>query len=191
MSNPDQQRQAQLQAQMTVSLNELRAKTATQMIEALDRIEQRPRIKGDGALPTLAGDSRLNRDTSGGMLIGAAMGIPGLSGMTEAAIDIGAELFGSRKATRARPQDNNVLSIKEMATIRDKNKQDIQLFASLGEKLNLLDTYISSGYSKGSFMGGALLPIENGPEQEYKPSENNQKLAHNQNKIAMPMPKVA
>lgn len=194
----NQQRHAQLQAQMTVCLNEMRAKVAGQMIGALERMEKRPKLKGDKSLPTIGGDPRLSKDESGSMIMGSVIGVPGMSSTMDAMIDVGVELYDSRKAAFARPQDNQKLSFKQMASIREQNKQDLGVYAMLGEKLNLLDTYISSGYSKAMIVEGTLLPLENGQEaklelkDKYKADNQNYTLEEkykpdNQNyKMAMP-----
>ena len=183
MSNiNNQQRHAQLQAQMTVSLTELRAKVAGQMLELRENIQKRPQLKGDNSLQTVMNDPRISKDESGSMVVGALVVVPGLSNTMDAVIDVAVELYDSRKAAFARPQDKQELSFKQIASIREKNRQDVGLFATLGDKLNLLDTYIASGYSKGMIIDGSLLPLENGQEEKldlkekYKPDNQNYKM---------------
>lgn len=204
MSIDQQHRHAEMQAQMTVALEKLRQEVVTQMGDTVERMQKRPRLKGDQALPTIAGDSRLNRDDSGSMILDAAIGVPGLSSGVEAVMNVATELYGSRDATRARPQDKKDLSFKEMASIRDKNKQDLSLYHMLGEKLNLITTYIASGYKKAlQTKDGAIIGVE--PDQEHKfdmkekyrpDNENEYDLSvkyrpDNNNKASISAPKIA
>ena len=181
----NQQRHAQLQAQMRVCLNDLAAQTRAKMIDVLERMERRPRIPGDKPLPTIGQDSRLSKDESGSIIMSSAIGVPGMSSTMDAMIDVGVELYDSRKAAFARPQDKNVLSDKQKATIRDKNRQDLAVYASLGEKLNLLDCHISCGETVGFFDPNGSLKVPTAEqaqaltlEEKYKPdNQNNNKAA--------------
>ena len=191
MTINNEQRHAQLQAQMTVCLDSLRRQVASQMMTKIDEMQARPRIKGSEALPTLAGDSRLNRDESGSMLLGAAIGVPGLSEAANMMVDVATEAMDSRQACFARPQDKKALSFKEILAIKEKNKQDMAVFAQLGEKLDLLDTYIASGYHKGAIVNGSLLPLEGGPEKTFEMKTEEKYTADNQNKPKAFAPKFA
>jgi len=193
-------RHQQMQEQMTIALNELRAQVATEMIEILDRISKRPRAPGDKTLPNLAGEShRLNRDDSGSIVLGSAFGIPGLGKMMNIALDVGAELYGSRKSTLARPQDKKPMGAKQKSHILQRNKQDLMLFSSLGQKLDLLDTYEKSGYKRVAIVQGSLLPLDEAPspvmKPKYKADNHNNKdpdaYTIQGNTLKGPMPKFA
>lgn len=188
MNNEQELRHAQLQAQMTVTLNEIRGKIAGEMINIYEEMESRPRLKGDKSLPSLAGDKRLHRDDSGSIILSAAMGVPGMSQIMNTVMDVGLELYGSRKSTFARPQDKKPLSIKQIATIREKNRQSVAILASLGEKLDLLDTYIASGYAKGVIVNGSLLPLEKEAEMALKAKDKPSTRHDNENRVVFKAP---
>ena len=135
----------QMQARMTVRLNELRGKVMTQMKGAGERIKSRPSLPGDKSLEKVSNHLIMKQNDDGATILGAAIGIPGLDGIAETAIDVATELYGDRKAVHERPQDRTALSPKAEACIRDQNEQDLKLFQSLDEKLNFLDSAISCG----------------------------------------------
>jgi hypothetical protein len=158
-----------MQEQMTVCLNELASQVTSKMAAVHDELDARPRIKGDDPIPSLSSFG-VNRDDSGAMLVSSAMGIPGMSETMNAAMDIGAELYGSRKATRARPQDEKPLSIKEMCAIRSKNKQDLMTLHDLERKKLMIDSCLSTGHTRAAIVNGELLPLidPKGPSLDKK-----------------------
>lgn len=185
MTITTEQRHAQLQAQMTVCLDTLRGQIASKMIHTLDEMGKRPRIQGADDLPSVSSDSRLNRNEDGMSIIGATMGIPGLSDTMEAAVDAGVELWDSRKASR--PQDEQVLSFREIRSIQEQNDKDMAVYAQLGEQLDLLDVYLASGHTHGMNIKGDLQPLENRAPSAYAPKPEDQFA--NINKMPMNAPK--
>lgn len=151
------ERHAELKAQMTICLDALRRKVAVQMEATYDALDKLPKIKGEDT-PTLAGDRRMNRDESGGIVAGMiADGGMGLSSAVRAVSTVGTELFGSRNATRMREQDKPTYSFGELKKIREKKKNLMALLSSLGEKIDLLDTYKSCGVSRVALMQDGTL----------------------------------
>lgn len=165
----NQERHAQLQAQMTVCLDSLRRKVAVQMETTYDELDKLPKIKGENT-PTLAGDRRLNRDDSGGIVAGMIVdGGTGMSSALRAGGTIAGELYGSRNATRARPQDKKTYGFGELKKIREKKQQLMGLLSSLGEKIDLLDTYKSCGVTRVKLMqDGTLQAMHDLPATSLK-----------------------
>jgi len=189
MTITTEQRHAQLQAQMTVCLDTLRGQIASKMIHTLDEMGKRPKIQGSDDLPSVSSDSRLNRNEDGMTMIGATMGVPGLSGTMETVADVGVELWDSRKMKR--PQDDNILSFREIRSIQEQNERDMAVYAQLGEELDLLDVYLASGHTHGMHIKGDLQPLENREPSAYdkKPDEKFANL--NREPINAPKPRWA
>ena len=179
MTVTTQQRHAQLQAQMTVCLDSLRRKVASQMIDTVKRMQNRPRVAGSDKLPQLGQDSRLHNDDSGSLLISAVAGIPGLSAGADIALDMAVDTHDARQAQK-RTQDDQVLSFKQIRKIQEDNARDMKLFRDLDEKLNLVNTYIMSGYDTGVTINGSLHPFEKGSEQTLE-KKDEKYTADNQN----------
>jgi len=160
----------QMQGKMTLILNDLRGKTVARMTEAGERIKKRPALKGDDSFKKVQSHQVMQKNDDGAMMLSAAIGIPGLSEGVDAALDIGEQLYGDRKATHARPQDEATYSPKQESMIRDQNAQDLALFEGLDDKLNTLNTYISQGYTLGLDWNGELIPWEQieGPKHTMK-----------------------
>jgi hypothetical protein len=127
----------------------------------------------------LEGDNRLNRDEDGMTVAGAVMGVPGVSGVAETVMDVGMELYGSRKATYERPQDDSPLSFREIRAIQDLNNRDIHEFSKLSTELDMIDVYLASGYKNAAMLQGSLQPIEDtSPAFKYKPDSADTEFAN-------------
>ena len=182
------ERHAQLQEQMTVCLDSLRRKVAVQMEAAYDALDKLPKIKGEST-PTLAGDRRMNRDESGGIVASMiADGGMGLSMAARAGGTVASELYGSRDATRTRTQDKPIYSFGELKKIREKKQNLMALLSNLGEKIDLLDTYKLCGVSRVKLMQdgslqaltelpGATLKVKTAKRRELEGDNQNQFVA--------------
>tara|TARA_B100001750_G_C15515388_1_gene606712 strand:+ start:731 stop:1318 length:588 start_codon:yes stop_codon:yes gene_type:complete len=135
----------QMHEKMTVRLNELRGKVITKMTGTGERIKSRPSLPGDNALKEISTHQVMQRNDDGATILGAAIGIPGLDPIVEAAIDVGTDMFADRKAVHERPQDKMTLTPKQQRQIREKNDEDLKVFQALDENLNFLNTAMSCG----------------------------------------------
>lgn len=174
-----QERHAQLQEQMTVCLDSLRRKVAVQMEAAYDDLSRLPKIKGENT-PTLAGDRRMNRDESGGVvaMMVADAGV-GMSAAARIGGGVASELYGSREATRARPQDKTSYSFAELKKIRREKAKIMARLSDLGDKIDLLDTYKSCGVSRVILMtDGTLEALHNAPGAALKAKAKKQEQGY-------------
>lgn len=133
----------QMQGAMNQSLKTARIDTMIKnakgaMIDAANRIEKRPSLKGCDALEKTSGHSliKANKDDSGFQMMGMALG--GGSAL-EVAADIAVDTYSNRRATQIRPQDERELSPKEEARIRQDNMNDLKKFFSVAEQLETLE----------------------------------------------------
>jgi|GEM_PF-3799994 len=164
------ERQMQLQEQMTVSLDSLRRKVASQMEEAYDALGKLPEVVKGKDAPTMAADKRMNRDDTGSIALGMAMdGGMGLSTAANAGRTVVTELYGSREKTRGRPQDKKTYSFTELKKMREQKQNLMILLANLGEKIDTLDAYKSCGVSHVALMtNGTLQALYAPPETALK-----------------------
>jgi hypothetical protein len=128
-----QQRHTQLQAQMTVSLDNLRQSIAIKMIGKIKDMQARPTVKGSDELPKLGQDSRLHNDDTGSLLMSAAAGLPGLSGAADVVLDMAVDSHDAHQAQK-RTQDNQVLTFKQIRTIQQDNARDMAEFQKMEEE---------------------------------------------------------
>ncbi len=158
----------QMQGKMTLVLNDLRHKTLARMTERGERIKNRPAV--DDSFKQIQSHQVMQKNDDGATILGAAIGIPGLEGVAESVADVAIELYGDRKATFARPQDDEELSPKQKLKIREENRMDLEVFQNLDDKLNTLNTYIAQGYKLGLDWNGELIPWEeiDTPKQTMK-----------------------
>jgi hypothetical protein len=163
----------QMQEKMTLVLSELRTKTIARMTETGERIRRRPQLQGDDSLQKIQHHPLMVQNDDGATIMNAAIGIPGLSMEMDAALDVAETLYGDRKATYARPQDEVRYTPRQERDIRDKNRMDLALFMDLDDKLNTLNTYIAQGYTLGLDWNGELIPWEelHGPVYTLKTSQ--------------------
>ena len=136
---------SQMQAKMTMRLTELRGRIMSQMTAAGERIQQRPQLEGDNTWSKIQSHQVMQKNEDGAMVIGFAMGVPGLSGAMETVTDVALELYGDRRATYMRPQDDKEYSVKAEAQIREDNDRDYTLFMNLNTKLDIVNGALASG----------------------------------------------
>lgn len=134
---------SQMQGKMNQSLKTARIDTMIQnakgaMIDAANRIEKRPSLKGCVALKKTQSHNLIksNKDDSSFQMM--QMAISG-GGVAEIAADVAVDTYANRKATQMRPQDSVKLTPKQEAKIRDDNMNDMKLFFSVAEQLETLE----------------------------------------------------
>lgn len=114
------------------------------MIDAANRIEKRPSLKGCDALQKTQSHAliRQNKDDSGFNIMQMAVGGGSL---ISTALDVATDMYANRKETRVRLQDIEPLTPKQELAIRDSNRNDLELFFNMEQKLLELATYQSCG----------------------------------------------
>lgn len=135
----------EMQAKMTMRLTELRNRIMSKMTSAGERIMARPQLKGDDSLSKIQSHQVMQKNEDGAMIVGFSMGVPGLSGAAETMADVAIELYGDRRATHMRPQDDMEYSMKSEAQIREDNERDLALFMNLNYKLDIVTGALASG----------------------------------------------
>lgn len=114
------------------------------MIDAANRIEKRPSLKGCDALAKTQSHPLIqqNKDDSGFNMMQMAVGGGSL---LSAAADVATDMYANRKETFARPQDFKPLTPKQELSIRESNKNDLAIFFNMEQKLMELAAYQSCG----------------------------------------------
>lgn len=114
------------------------------MIDAANRIEKRPSLKGCDALEKTQTHSLIiaNKDDSGFNMMQIAVGGGSL---LSAAADVAVDAYANRKETMVRMQDFEKLTPKQEMKIREDNKNDLEIFFNMEQKLMELEAFQSCG----------------------------------------------
>ena len=143
-----------MQAEMNQRLSAIRISDAIgklegQMAAAVDRIEQRPSFSGCDALKkteSFRNNLKNQRDSAFETVSMVAGGIA-MGGMTimGSAADMAVDTIANRRSTKAPVHLTKKFSPKQESEIREKNQQDLRLFAALQERLGGLHAFQSCG----------------------------------------------
>jgi len=131
MSALASQMQAKMNQHLAVKRVDTMIKNAERkMLACADRIEKRPSVGGCDALEKVQSHSLVirSKDSAGSMILGAAMGIPGLSDTAEAVVDAGEQLYSDSKMANTRHQDHEEYSDSAIAEIKADNQSDLKAF---------------------------------------------------------------
>lgn len=145
MSTLTNQMQAAMNERFTVKrLDTIIHNVKGAMIDAAKRIEKRPSLKGCDALEKTQTHPLIkqNKDDGGFNLMQMAVGG---GSFLSAAADVATDMYANRKATQVRLQDFEPLTPKQELSIREANKNDLEIFFNMEQKLLELAAYQSCG----------------------------------------------